>query len=50
MKHTASSRDPLEAFDEDASSVRIEKSMPFFSFEMLFVSCHAYFTGPVGDV
>jgi hypothetical protein len=42
MKHSASPRDPLEASNEDASLIRIEKSCPFFSFQMLLVLCHAY--------
>ena len=50
MKHSASSPDPLETSDEGAGPIRIEKNMLFILFQMLLVLCHAYFTGPVGDV
>jgi hypothetical protein len=48
MKHSAPSRDPLEVSNKDANLIRIEKDLPFFSFQMLLVLCHGCCTGPVG--
>ena len=50
MKHSASSRDPHDSSNQDANPIRIEKSVPFFSFQMLLVLFHAYFTSPTRDV
>ena len=50
IKHSASSPDPLEASDEDANLIRTEKSLPFFSFQVLLVSCRGCCTGPMGGV
>jgi hypothetical protein len=49
-KRSASSRSPLETSNEDANSGRIEKSLPFFSFQMPLVLCHAHFTSPTRNV
>ena len=48
--HSVSSGDPLEAFNEDTNLIRIEKSVPFFSFQMLLVLCNGCCTGPTGGV
>ena len=49
-RYSASSRDPLKPSSEDARSNRIEKSLPFLSFQTLLVLCHTYFTRPRRNV
>jgi hypothetical protein len=50
MKHSASPRDPHDLSNQDANPIRIEKSVPFFSFQTPPSLPHAYFTGPIRNV
>jgi hypothetical protein len=49
VKRSASSCDPLETSNEDVNPIRAEKFLPFFSFQMLLVLCHGYYTSPTRD-